>query len=78
MATHNIRLQARFDQINASHRDALESARRASWGLFQLSEEERQKVIDGIMPYQRELLQTLAEELGDHALLKALDAGDSQ
>ena len=78
MADCDIRLQARFDQINASHRDAIESIRRASVGLFQLSEEERRNIIDGLMPYQREVLRALAEERGDHALLEALTAGDAQ
>jgi len=69
---------ARFDQINASHRDALESVQRFSNGLFQMTEEDRQRVINELMPFQRLLLLELAGEANDARLLAALSGKDSE
>ncbi len=78
MSDNDLRLGAQFDQINASHRDALEAVRRVSDGLFQMTEEDRQQVISEFMPFQRTLLLELAGEASDQRLVAALSQEDSE
>lgn len=77
MTDPEIRRQAVFDQINASHRDMLAAVKRASAALFQMNASGRQAFMDGLEPIERELLRVVAVELGDHALLTALDEQES-
>ncbi|MEA3350562.1 MAG: hypothetical protein U9Q82_08080 [Chloroflexota bacterium] len=72
MTDDKIRLEAKFDQINASHRDALESIRRASEGLFQMPEEDRREILDQLRPWQRWLFLEIANEINDTRLIDAL------
>lgn len=78
MTNSHSSLVAKFDQINAHHRDALESVRRFSDALFQMTEDDRQQVLDNLLPLQRQFLLTAASEITDARLQRALLRKDTE
>ncbi len=73
MTDPEIRLQAAFDQINASHRDCLAAVARTSRGLFLMDPSEREAFLNDLDPIGREVLRNGAKSLGDRALLDTLN-----
>ena len=78
MDDNDIRLVGMADQINACDRDAMEAVRRFSYGLFQMTEEDRQATINKMWPFERLLLLTLAGDANDQRLVAALSGEDSE
>lgn len=73
-----LQLAAMFDQINACHREAMESFLRFTCGFFQMTEEDRQSLIKGLMPFQRRFLLDMARAGGNDRLATALSGEDSE
>ena len=70
MGSFQVQMQAKADQINASHRDAIAAFRRFAAGLAMLPESERQQIVEEIAPMERALLSVLATEVGNQRLAK--------
>ncbi len=64
MNADQIRLAARFDQINAAHREAMAAARRAREALLAMEYDDSQRALDEMPPIYHKLLIALVEE--DH------------
>ena len=76
MDPFQVNMQAKFDQINACHRDAMAAARQFSESLFRLPVDEQREVIDTLHPLHRELMLVLAEESGNERLVDLLREGE--
>ena len=66
MDEHEVSIQARFDQINAGHRDALAAVKRAKDGLELMTDEERREFIDSLDPTVVEIFNALSAELEEN------------
>jgi hypothetical protein len=69
---NELRLSAMADQINAAHRDTMESYRRMRAALLEMDSPDRLACISEIPVLHREILAGLAEEDGDKWLSSLL------
>lgn len=65
MDEDEVRIQARFDQINASKRDTMKHFRRARWALSRLPVAEQIAYLQNMTPMQVELFDAMTSELND-------------
>jgi hypothetical protein len=65
---NEVKMQAKFDQINACHRDALDAFRRFAVGLSLLPEDEQNEIVSEMTPMECAVLRLLATEAGNKRL----------
>ena len=72
MSETELQRQARFDQINAGHREVCESIRRVDAGLFTMTPEDRQRAVSMMSQKERCLVLAVAGDLGIQRLVDLL------
>jgi len=70
MDSYEVSIQARFDRINAGHRDALAAFKRFAYGLALLTEDEQNQIVKEMTPMERALMGMLATDEGNKRLAK--------
>ncbi len=74
---HNLpaEIHDHFAKANALSKKALACAKRVSWALFQMTEEERTQAVNEMPPEERAVMQMLSEDLDDQRLFDLLSGG---